>query len=189
MKKECPNDLKENGRALATPLSDSDSSNSNFEEGYNGEGNYSPFMAIAPIDFSKDLSTLKEELGEHTEVESISVGDESDDDEEEGVYERTNRLQESYNTLLEKNGEYARVAKAAIRKMKKAEEDYKNILARYKETTCEVEGLNEKLNNANSKIKFLELEVVQANPKWSVLIPRNLMKCLPIKSPLRIEVA
>ena len=146
-------------------------------------------MTIAPINSSEDLSNLVEELGEHTKMESISVGDESDDDEEEGVYERTNRLQESYNTLLEKSGEYARVAKAAIRNMKKVEEDYKSILARYKETTCEVEGLNEELNNANSKIKFLELEVVQANPKWSVLIPRNLMKCLPIKSLLRIEVA
>ena len=89
-------------------------------------------------------------------MESIGVGDESDDDEEESVYERTNRLQESYNTLLEKCGEYARVAKVAIRKMKKAEKDYKSILARYKETKCEVEGLNEELNNAYSKIKFLK---------------------------------
>ena len=39
-------------------------------------------MAIALVDFSEDLSTLKEELGEHTKVESIGVGDESDDDEE-----------------------------------------------------------------------------------------------------------
>ena len=189
MKKECPTCFKGKGRALATTLSDSDSSISDSEESYNGEGNYSAFMAIAPIDFSKDLSTLKEELGKHTEVESTGVGDESDNDEEECVYERTNRLQESYNALLEKSGEYARVAKAAIRKMKKAEENYKIILAQYKETKCKVKGLNEELNNAYSRIKFFELEVVQANPKWSVLLPRNLMKCLPIKSPLRIEVA
>ena len=52
-------------------------------------------MTIEPVDFSEDLSTLREEHGEHTEVESIGVGDESDDDEEECVYERTNRLQES----------------------------------------------------------------------------------------------
>ena len=57
------------------------------------------------------------------------------------------------------------MAKTAIRKMKKAEEDYKSIPMRYKETKCEVEGLNEELNNAYSKIKFLELEVVQANAK------------------------
>ena len=80
---------------------------------------------------NKALSTLEEELGEHIEVESIGVGDESDDDEEECIYEGTNRLQESYNALLEKSGEYARVAKIAIRKMKKAEEDYKSILVRY----------------------------------------------------------
>ena len=142
LKKECPSYLKGKGRALATTLSDSDNSNSNSKEICDGEGNYSTFMTIAPVDFSEDLSTLKEKLGEHTGVESIGVGDESDDDEEECVYERTNRLQESYNALLEKSGEYARVAKTAIRKMKKAEEDYKSIPMRYKETKCEVERLN-----------------------------------------------
>ena len=47
-------------------------------------------------------------------------------------YVRTKRLQETYNSLLEKTGEYATVAKAAIRKMKKVEQDYKSILVRYK---------------------------------------------------------
>ena len=51
------------------------------------------------------------------------------------------------------------MAKVAIRKMKKVEQDYKNILMRYKETKCEVEVLNEELMNAYSMIKFLELEV------------------------------
>ena len=60
-------------------------------------------MAITPVDFSEDLSTLKEELGEHSKVESIGVGDECNDDEEECVYEGTNRLQESYNALVEKS--------------------------------------------------------------------------------------
>ena len=87
MKKECPTYLKGKGRALATTLSDSDSLNFDSEESYDGEGNYSAFMAIAPIEFLEDKSTLKEELGEHTEVESIGVGDEFDDDEEECVYE------------------------------------------------------------------------------------------------------
>ena len=100
MKKECPTYLNAKGRALATTLSDSDSSNSDFEETCDGEGNYSAFMAIASVDFSEDLSTLKEELGEHTKVEFIGVGDESDDDEEECIYEGTKRLQESYNALL-----------------------------------------------------------------------------------------
>ena len=49
-------------------------------------------MTIAPVGSSKDLSTLVEELGEHTEVESIGVREESDDEEEECVYEGTNRL-------------------------------------------------------------------------------------------------
>ena len=37
----------------------------------------------------------------------------------------------NYNSLLEKLGEYARVAKAAVKKMKKVEEDYRNLLVRY----------------------------------------------------------
>ena len=94
-------------------------------------------MTIALVDSSKDLSLLVEELGEHTEVKSMGIGEESDD-EDEG----TKELQESYKSLLEKIGKYARVAKAAIKKIKKAEQDYKSILVRYKETKCEVEALN-----------------------------------------------
>ena len=145
---------------FATTLSDSDGFNSDLEESCDGEGNYSAFMAITLMDSSKDLSLLVEELGEHTEVKSMGIGEESDD-KDEGV----KGLQESYNSFLEKTGEYARVAKAAIRKMKKAEQDYKSILVRYKETKCEVEALNEELTKAYSKIKFLELEVIQASAK------------------------
>ena len=36
---------------------------------------------------------------------------------------------------------------------------------RYKETKCEVEAMKEELTNAYSRIKFLELEVIQANAK------------------------
>ena len=94
-------------------------------------------MTIAPVDSSEYLSLLVEELDEHTEVESTGIGEESDD-EDEG----TKELQESYNSLLEKTRQYTRMAKAAIRKMKKAKQDYKSILVRYKETKCEVEALN-----------------------------------------------
>ena len=85
--------------------------------------------------------------------------------------------------LLEKSREYARVAKVAIRKMKKAEEDYKSILERNKETKCEVEGLNEELNNAYSKIKFLELEVVQANAKVERVASKKLDEVLAYQKP------
>ena len=103
-----------------------------------------------------------EEFGEHTKVESMGVGDESNNDDEECIYEGTNRLQESYNSLLEKHREYTRVAKAAIRKMKKAKQDYKSILVQYKVAKCEVEGLNEELTNAYSKIKSKEMKFVKA---------------------------
>ena len=69
-------------------------------------------------------------------------------------------LQENYNSLLEKSREYARVAKATVKKMKKAEEDYRSLLVRYKETKCEMETMNGELTEAYSKIKFLELEIV-----------------------------
>ena len=137
VKKECPMYLKAKGKVFATTLSDSDGSNSDPKESYDEEGNYSIFMTIAPVDSSEDLSLLVEELDEHTEVESRGIGEESDD-EDEG----TKELQESYNSLLEKTRQYTRVAKATIRKMKKAEQDYKSILVRYKETKCEIEALN-----------------------------------------------
>ena len=65
-------------------------------------------------------------------------------------------LQETYNSLLEKTDEYAKVAKVAIKKMKKVKEDYRSLLVRYKETKCEMEMLNEELTEAYSKIKFLD---------------------------------
>ena len=57
------------------------------------------------------------------------------------------------------------MAKAAVKKMKKAEEDYKSLLVCYKEAKCEIETMNGELTETYSKIRFLELEVVQANAK------------------------
>ena len=57
------------------------------------------------------------------------------------------------------------MAKAAVKKMKKVDEDYRSLLVRYKEAKCEIETMNGELTKAYSKIKFLELEVVQANAK------------------------
>ena len=97
-----------------------------------------------------------EEFGEHTKLESIGIVEESNDEEDEGSVE----LQETYNSLLEKTSEYAKVAKATIKKIKRAEQNYKCLLVRYKETKCEVETLNGELTKSYSKIKFLELEVI-----------------------------
>ena len=178
VKKECPKYLKAKGKVFATTLSDTDGSNSDSEESCDREGNYSAFMAIALVDSSEDLSLLVEELGEHIEVEFMGIGEESND-EDEGA----KGLQESYNSLLEKTREYARVAKATIRKMKKAEQDYKSILVRYKETKCEVEAMNEELTEAYSKIKFLELEVIQANAKVERVASKKLDKVLAHQKP------
>ena len=52
-----------------------------------------------------------------------------------------------------------------MKKMKKAEEDYRSLLVRYKEAKCEIEMLNGEPTKAYTKVKFLELEVVQANAK------------------------
>ena len=67
---------------------------------------------------------LVEELGEHIELESIGIVEESEDEKED----RTVGLRETYNSLLEKTSEYAKVAKAAIKKMKRAEEEYRSLL-------------------------------------------------------------
>ena len=66
---------------------------------------------------------------------------------------------------MEKSGEYTRVAKAAVRKMKKAEEDYKSLLIHYKVAKCEIETLNGELSEVYTKVRFLEQEVMQANTK------------------------
>ena len=57
------------------------------------------------------------------------------------------------------------MAKAAAKNMKKAKEDHRSLLLCYKEAKCEIETLNGELTEAYSKIKFLELEVVQVNAK------------------------
>ena len=116
--------MKVKGKVYATTLSDSDSYSSESDESYDGEGNFFAFMTIAHVESSDDLSVLVEELGEHTELESIGIVEESDD--EEG--DRTVVLQETYNSLLKKTDEYAKMANAAIKKMKRAKEDYRSLL-------------------------------------------------------------
>ena len=161
LKKEFPNYLRGKGKAYATTLSDSDSSNYDSEESYDGEGNYFAFMTIAHIESSEELNLLIQELRDHSDEESMGVVEESDTKEDESAAD----FQENYNSLLEKSGEYTRVAKVAVKKMKKAEEDYKSLLVRYKKAKCEIETMNGELTEAYSKIIFLELEVVQANAK------------------------
>ena len=171
--------MRGKGKVYATTLSDTDSSNSVLEESCDEEGNYFAFMAIALVQSLDDLSLLVEELREHTEVELMGMVEESDDEEEE----RTVGLQETYNSLLEKTSEYARVAKAAIKKMKRAKQDYKSLLVRYKETKCEVETLKGELTKAYSKIKFLELEVIQANAKVERVSSKKLDEVLAHQKP------
>ena len=54
---------------------------------------------------------------------------------------------------------------------------------RYKETKCEVETLNGKLIEAYSKIKFLELEVIQANAKVEWVPSKKLDEVLAHQNP------
>ena len=75
------------------------------------------------------------------------------------------------------------MAKVAIRKMKRAKQDCKSLLVRYKETKCEVETLNGKLTEAYSKIKFLELEVIQANAKVEWVPSKKLDEVLAHQKP------
>ena len=140
----------------ATTLSDLDSSTFDSEDSCDEEGNFSTFMTVAHVEFSKDLNLLVEELGEHSDEEFMGIIEESDAEEDED----TTGLREDYNSLLEKSGEYARVAKATVKKMKKAKEDYRSLLVRYKEAKCEIETLNGELTDAYTEVRFLELEVI-----------------------------
>ena len=118
-------------------------------------------MTIAQVESSEDLNFLVQELGEHSDEESMGIVEESDVEEDKNAA----CLQENYNSLLEKSGEYARVAKVAVKKMKKAEEDYRSLLMHHKEAKCEIEKLNGELSEAYTEVRFLEQEVVQANAK------------------------
>ena len=158
-KKECPNYLKSKGKVYVTTLSDSDSSNS--DESCDGEGNYSAFMTVAYVESLEDSNLLVQELGEHSDEESIGIVEESDVEEDENA----TCLQENYNSLPEKLRKYARVAKVAVKKMKKAEEDYRSLLMRHKEVKCEIKKLNGELSEAYTKVRFFEQEIVQANVK------------------------
>ena len=152
--------MRSKGKAYATTLSDSDSPTSDSEDSFDEEGNFSAFMTIAHVKSSEDLNLLLQELGEHY-----------------------NSLLENYNSLLEKSREYARVAKAAVKKMKKTEDDYRSLLVRYKEAKCEIETLNGELTKAYTKIKFLELEVVQANVKVERVSTKKLDDVLSHQKP------
>ena len=118
-------------------------------------------MTITHVESSEDLNFLVQELGEHSDEESMGIVEESDVKEDKNAA----CLQENYNSLLEKSGEYARVAKVAVKKMKKAEEDYRSLLMRHKEAKCEIEKLNGELSEAYTEVRFLEQEVMQANAK------------------------
>ena len=54
---------------------------------------------------------------------------------------------------------------------------------RYKETKCEVETLNGELTEAYSKIKFLKLEVIQANAKIKQVSSKKLDEVLAHQKP------
>ena len=75
------------------------------------------------------------------------------------------------------------MAKVAVKKMKKAEEDYRSLLVRYKEAKCEIETLNGELTKAYTKVKFLELEVVQANAKVEQVSTKKLDDILSHQKP------
>ena len=169
-KKECLNYLKSKGKVYATTLSDSNSSNSDSDESCDREGNYSAFMTIAHVESSEDLNLLVEKLGEYSDEESIGIVEESDVEEDENA----TCLLENYNSLLEKSGEYARVAKAVVKKMKKVEKDYRRLLMRHKEAKCEIEKLNGELSEVYTKVRFLEQEVMQANAKIERASTKNL---------------
>ena len=95
-RKKCLNYLKSKDKVYATTLNDSDSSNFDSDESCDGEGNYSAFMTIAHVESSKDLNLLVEELGKHSDEESIGIVEELDVEEDENAA----CLQENYNSLL-----------------------------------------------------------------------------------------
>ena len=85
VKRECPNYLRMKGKAYTTTLSDSESSNSNSEDSCDEERNFSAFMTITHVESSEDLNLLVQELGEHSDEESIGIVEESDAEVDEDI--------------------------------------------------------------------------------------------------------
>ena len=75
------------------------------------------------------------------------------------------------------------MAKAAVKKTKKAKEDYRSLLVRYKEAKCEIEMLNGELTEAYTKVKFLERKVVQTNAKIERVSTKKLDDVLSHQKP------
>ena len=148
-------------KVFATTLSDFDSSNSDTEGVCDSEGNSRAFMKIASVDSKDDLSNLVDELGNISKDEKIKESEDVDMCQNEGE----NNLHEAYDSLLEDYGKYGKVVNLAVKKMKKVEEDHNCILVQHKEAKCEMERLKGELVEAYFKIKFLELEIIQANVK------------------------
>ena len=136
-------------------------------------------MAITSVDSKDELSDLVEELGVHSKGEEDEISDYED------VYlnEGDKNLQHVYDALLEDCGKYAKVSKSAVKKMKKIEEEHKSTVAQLKDAKCEVEELKEELLNAYSKIKFLELEVIQDNVKVERITTKNFYSVLSSQKP------
>ena len=63
-------------------------------------------MIIAHVESSEDLNLLVQELGEYSDKEFMRIVEELDLEEDED----TSGLQENYNSLFKKTGEYAMVA-------------------------------------------------------------------------------
>ena len=78
VKRVCPNYLILKGKAYATTLSDSDSSNLDSEDSCDEEGNFLAFMTIAHVESLEDLNLLMQKLGEHSDEESMGIIKESD---------------------------------------------------------------------------------------------------------------
>ena len=53
VKRQCPYYLRMKGKAYATTLSDSDSSNSDSEDSYDEEGNFSAFMTLLMLNLQR----------------------------------------------------------------------------------------------------------------------------------------
>ena len=110
-------------------------------------------MTISHVKSSEDLNLLVQELEEHSDEESMGIMEESDAEED------------------------------ALKKMKKTKENYRSLLVRYKEAKCEIETLNGELIEAYTQIKFLELEVVQANVKVERVSTKKLDDVLSHQKP------
>ncbi|KAL0005472.1 hypothetical protein SO802_013033 [Lithocarpus litseifolius] len=139
---------------MSATSSDSESSSSKSDDDVEEDENYTAFMAISSVNATSDLVETNEKDGDDLETNPTVFE----------VVLGTNFSHSQFSNN-EGGGKYARIVENAIRRMKKVEEENEATLEELEIYMCKVKKLKVELDSAYLEIKFLELELIEANSR------------------------